>query len=244
MRALARDFDDMADRLDELVGSQRAFVADASHQLRTPLTALRLRLESLDEPAAEADREQLDAAVEETHRLQALVDALLALARADAAAATVVTVDVATVARERCDTWSPLAEEWGVALRYAGPAGAPALALDGALEQILDNLLANALDVSPDATTVTVSVTPGGDVVQTDVDDEGPGLTDEQLARAKDRFWRAPDAPAGGTGLGLAIVDQLARRSGGTVTLGRNDAGGLRVTVILPAAGSAAGSDA
>jgi signal transduction histidine kinase len=236
VRGLSRDFDEMADRLGELVGAQRAFVADASHQLRTPLTALRLRLESLDEPADDRDRDQLDAAIEETHRLQRLVDALLTLARADAATMPLAEVDAAQIARERCLTWSPLAEERSVDLHYGGPATATATAVDGVLEQILDELIANALDVSPDGTTITVTVTKESTGLTLTVDDQGPGMTDEQLRRAKDRFWRAPDAPAGGTGLGLAIIEQLARQSGGTLHLGRStDQGGLRASVTLPA---------
>ena len=234
VRGLSSDFDDMAARLGELVGAQRAFVADASHQLRTPLTALRLRLESLDEPADDRDRDQLDAAIEETHRLQRLVDALLTLARADTSATPIVTVDAAAVARERCLTWSPLAEERSIDLRYAGSATAPAVAVEGALEQIVDNLVANALEASPDGTTITVDVGAGPTMVTLTVDDQGPGMTDDQLLRAKDRFWRSPDARPGGTGLGLAIIEQLARQSGGALHLSRNGDGGLRAMITLP----------
>ena len=234
VRGLSRDFDEMASRLNELVGAQRAFVADASHQLRTPLTALRLRLESLEEPADDGDRDQLDAAIEETHRLQRLVDGLLTLARADTTTMPLVTVDVAAIARERCLTWSPLAAERAITLRYDGPRSAAATAVDGALEQILDNLVANALDASPDGTaiTITLGADPSGLVLS--VDDQGPGMTDDQLLRAKDRFWRAPEARPGGTGLGLAIIEQLARQSGGTLQLSRNGDGGLRAALALP----------
>ena len=234
VRSLSRDFDDMAGRLSELVGAQQAFVADASHQLRSPLTALRLRLESLDEPADERDRDQLDAAIEETHRLQRLVDALLTLARADTTATPLVTVDAAELARERCLTWSPLAEERSIDLRYDGPATAAAVALDGAIEQILDNLVANALEASPDRTTITVHLTKGPTALTLTVDDQGPGMTDDELLRAKDRFWRAPDARSGGSGLGLAIIEQLARQSGGSLHLSRNGDGGLRATITIP----------
>ncbi len=234
VRGLSRDFDDMAGRLSELVGAQQAFVADASHQLRSPLTALRLRLESLDEPADEHDRDQLDAAIDETHRLQRLVDALLTLARADTTATPLVTVDAAEVAHERCLTWSPLADERSIDLSYTGPATASAMALDGALEQILDNLVANALEASPDRTTITVDVATGPTALTLTVDDQGPGMTDEQILRAKDRFWRAPDAHPGGTGLGLAIIEQLTRQSGGALHLARNGDGGLRATITLP----------
>jgi len=97
---------------------------------------------------------------------------------------------------------------------------------------VVDNLLDNALAACPAGSTVTVAVEPG---VLT-VDDDGPGMTDEQLARATDRFWRAPGAPAGGTGLGLSIVEQLVARSGGRLRLGHRPGGGLRVRVELPVA--------
>jgi signal transduction histidine kinase len=163
------------------------------------------------------------------------VDALLTLARADPTAAPLVTVDAAEVARERCLTWSPLAEERSIVLRYVGPAtAAPAMAVDGALEQIVDNLVANALEASPDGTTITVGLAAGPTALTLTVDDQGPGMTDDQLMRAKDRFWRAPDAHPGGTGLGLAIIEQLARQSGGALHLSRNGDGGLRAVVTLP----------
>ncbi len=88
--------------------------------------------------------------------------------------------------------------------------------------------------MSPDGTTITVTATAGLTGLTLTVDDQGPGMTDEQLIRAKDRFWRAPDAPPGGTGLGLAIIEQLARQSGGALHLSRNGDQGLRAAITLP----------
>jgi signal transduction histidine kinase len=232
VRRLSEDFDEMAERLSELVGAQRAFVADASHQLRTPLTALRLRLEHLDEVVEGDDHAQLDAAIEETYRLQRLVDGLLTLARADTTKPARVTVDVMAVARERCAAWAPLMEERAVRLDCVGEPHASAHAAPGAVEQVLDNLVANAYEASPDGSTVTISVANRDDVLLA-VDDEGPGMTDDQMARATDRFWRAPDAAPGGTGLGLAIVQRLAEQSGGQFELARNEHGGVRASVTL-----------
>ena len=116
----------------------------------------------------------------------------------------------------------------------SGPPPRPAVAVDGALEQIVDNLVANALEASPDGTTITVGLAAGPTTLTLTVDDQGPGMTDDQLLRAKDRFWRAPDARPGGTGLGLAIIEQLARQSGGALHLSRNGDGGLRAVVTLP----------
>lgn len=240
LRELAVTFNDMAARLEVLVRSQRAFVADASHQLRTPLTALRLRIESLEDTALADDaepelaRRDLEAIDAELGRLGQLVEGLLALARSESATATT-PVDAAAVARDAVARWQPLAEEHGVVLELDAPDAARVRAVDGGLEQVLDNLLDNALVVAPPGTTVRVLVAADGADVVLSVRDHGPGLSPEERARATDRFWRAPDAPPGGTGLGLAIVSELATVSGGGVTLDEPDEGpGLVVRVRLP----------
>lgn len=232
LRDLSVRFNEMADRIQQLVASQRAFVADASHQLRTPLTALRLRLETLlDEPGASAD---VEASLDEVERLSRLVDGLLALARSEANRPPAVEVDAAAVGRDRVEMWTPLAEERSVTVRYRGPVTAMVHAVDQALEQQLDNLLANAIEVAPTGTTVTVVVAPGPARTEVHVLDEGPGLPDELRVRAFDRFWRPPGAPEGGSGLGLAIVRELARASGGDAELRTVHPHGLDAVVILP----------
>lgn len=235
VRALARRFNVMAAQLDRLLGAQRAFVADASHQLRSPLTALRLELEDLPVVGGEGE-DGRERAIEETRRLGRLVDGLLLLARSDGEGRRPEPIDVAAVVRGRVATWRPLAEESGVSLQLED-AGLPrARAVAGHLEQILDNLIANALEVSPVGSTVTVSVTTG-DVVAVHVRDEGPGLEAEERDRAFDRFWRGPAAePGTGSGLGLPIARQLARAVGGDVVLLAVDGGGTDAVVTLPAA--------
>lgn len=239
---VATTFNNMAERIETLVESQRSFLADASHQLRTPLTALRLRLDAL-EAQDEVVSADVNAALAEVDRLSSLVDALLAMARVDAQSGSVrpVAVDVAALVRDRVDAWGSLADERGVTLRVEAP-GVPvrADAVAGGLEQILDNLLANAIDVAPDASTITATaaVIAGGSV-ELSIADEGPGLTDAQIARAFDRFWRGPSATPGGSGLGLAIVRRLAETSGGSARIERGSPHGLRVVVTLPAAHSA-----
>ena len=241
IRALDDTLTTMALQLDGLLSSQRAFVADASHQLRTPLTALRLRLENLqsDLAAGPADPtldSEVERAIDETGRLTELVTSLLQLARADDRPETT-TVDVVALLRDRVDTWTAVAEERGVTLIGAlGEIDADTAVMvrvvPGAVEQMLDNLLDNALLVSGAGATVEVGLerTPDGAALR--VIDHGPGLSDADKREAMRRFWRG-DTTRPGTGLGLAIVDALATASGGSTVLSDTAGGGLTVTVTL-----------
>jgi signal transduction histidine kinase len=111
------------------------------------------------------------------------------------------------------------------------------LASPGHPDQMLDNVLSNALEVSPDGATITVRVEPRGEVVEVSVLDEGPGMTDGEKSRAFDRFWRGRGLTGRtGSGLGLAVVRQLATDDGGTVALRDAPGGGLCVTIALRAA--------
>ena len=221
LRQLAATFNDMASRIEVLVDSQRAFVADASHQLRTPLTALRLRLESLEELTRDdhAVARELDAVTDEVQRLGQLVEALLAIARSEAHTSTT-DVDVAALARDAVERWGALAAERDVELVEELPERAPSRFVADGLQQVLDNLLDNALEAAPPGTAIEVAVGVADDGhVELTVRDHGPGLPDELLGRATDRFWRGPDSSPGGTGLGLAICAELTRMSGGTLQL-------------------------
>ncbi|MBP5931626.1 sensor histidine kinase [Streptomyces scabiei] len=247
VRSLAAAFNTTAARLEHLLASQRAFAGEASHQLKTPLAALRLRLENLEPDIARRARPSLDAAVTETDRLARMVEGLLAMARLEEAAAIPAQADLGAICAERHRTWGPLFERGGVSLvLFAGVVG-PVTAVPGAVEQILDNLLSNALRASPTHSTVTMELrlhVPARRAlrearphwVDLHVTDEGPGMTPEQRARAFDRFWRAPGAPKGGTGLGLSLVQRLAHASGGEVTLREAATGGLDAVVRLPSA--------
>jgi signal transduction histidine kinase len=236
VRALAASFDDMATRIEDMVSAQRAFVADASHQLRTPLTALRLRIDQaaeLVEHDPAAARLRLDAAAGEIDRLARLTEGLLTLARADADTEPL-EVDVAAVARERVAVWRPLAEERGVDLEVTAPPVALALAVAGAVEQIVDGYVDNALEVAPAGSVLWVQVASRAREVVLHVIDAGPGLDDAQRERAFDRLWQAGGARSG-SGLGLAIIRRLATAGGGTVELRRAPAGGIDAVATFPA---------
>lgn len=227
VRRLARELNDTTAKLSALLRSQEQFVADASHELRSPLTALRLRLENLEPVPQEA--------LQELQRLGRVVDELLALARADAAPAPTSAVDVGKVAHSRIETWEPFADERGVRLEASG-GEARAQSGDGRLEQVLDNLLANALEVAPRGSTVRVEVARTPDWVEVHVIDQGPGLTPEERKRAFDRFWRGRGAEAG-SGLGLAIAKRLVVGDGGEIELRAARGSGIDAVVRLrPAA--------
>jgi signal transduction histidine kinase len=231
VRDLAQVFNETAARLQGLLDSQEAFVADASHQLRTPLTALRLRLENLEADVGPGGQESLAGARDEVERLARLVGDLLALARSDAEGEQAAALDVSAVAAGRAEAWSALLDEREVRLvvRTDGPVVARAGA--GRLEQVLDNLLANALEVSSPGATIRVMVRRNGDGVEIHVVDEGPGMRAEERARAFDRFWRAGGGD--GSGLGLAIVKRLVEADGGEVELRAAEPHGIDAVVRL-----------
>jgi signal transduction histidine kinase len=236
LRSLAETFNTTAQQLELLIGSQQRFVADASHQLRTPLTALRLRLETLEHHVDEAGRPKLDAAIGETHRLGRLVQSLLVLARSDAATTTPQPVDLSTVVAGRLDAWTPVADDQDVHLEAHCERGTVVRAVPGALEQILDNLVSNALDVAAQGSRITIDVRPGAPRTELHVVDQGPGMSADDREHAFERFWRSPGSGGDGFGLGLAIVEQLARNSGGRVRLEAGpDGRGLDAIVVLTA---------
>jgi len=222
IRSLARSFNSMTSQIEGLLEQQKAFAGDASHQLRTPLTALRLQLEraaDMVDTDPEGARERVEAATEETERLQRLVEGLLMIARSEGSKPSTEPVDVSALVADRYEVWEPFAAERGVHLAINAPAGLYATAVPNALEQIVDNYVDNAIGAASSGDTITVIAQHRGDAVEVHVVDEGPGLSDDHLARVFDRFWRAPDAPHGGSGIGLAVVQQLARSSGGEARL-------------------------
>ncbi|MGX5213785.1 sensor histidine kinase [Streptomyces violaceus] len=239
-QTLARTLNQGAERLDTLIAAQRIFVADASHQLRTPLTALRLSLDNIaDGVDDEFVHEDVEQATAEVVRMSRLVNGLLVLARAEAKVAAAEPLPLMDLVRERLAVWRPAADERGVTIALRGSIdGRPSvLASPGHLDQMLDNVLSNALEVSPDGGTITVRVDPRGDVVGVSVLDEGPGMSDAEKSRAFDRFWRGQGLTGkSGSGLGLAVVRQLATDDGGTVTLTDAPGSGLCVTITLRAA--------
>ncbi|MEU8618895.1 HAMP domain-containing sensor histidine kinase [Streptomyces sp. NPDC048623] len=235
LRRLARSFNEMADHVEDVLDQQRAFVADASHQLRNPLAALLLRIELLALELPE-DNEEIASVRTEGKRLAQVLDDLLDLALAEHTAADLRLTDIGALTAERVASWRPVADDKGVTLT-ADTAAVTAWADPVALSSALDAVIDNALKFTPAGEDVTVAtrLAPGGATVEIQVADHGPGLTDEELERVGDRFWRSGrHQNVKGSGLGLSISRVLLAAGGGTLTYGRNAPHGLRVTVGVP----------
>jgi signal transduction histidine kinase len=235
LRRLSVSFDRMAETVTGALAAQRAFVADAGHQLRNPLTALRLRLSNLAGHVDAAATDDHVAALEEAERLSTLLDGLLALARTERTAPPV-RVDVDAAVDDRVEAWRPLAEHTGLRLRREGARGLTAVAPAGAVETVLDAVLDNAVKFSAAGDSVTVHTAGLGGHVEVAVRDTGPGIPADELDRATARFWRSPaQSNVEGSGLGLAIAARTVELAGGALCLERPDGGGLRVVARLPA---------
>ena len=222
IKALAASFNTMAEQISHLIAQQKAFAGDASHQLRTPLTALQLRLERATEmiasdPNGAATR--IEAAMVETERLQRLVEGLLLLSRSEGAQEVdPIPSDLTGIGRERVANWQALGDERNVKVDAQLPDNLLVMAIPGAIEQVLDNYIDNALELAPAGSQITISATRDEQTTTIHVIDSGPGMSDDDLAKAFNRFWRAR-SDAYGSGLGLAIVERLMVASGGSARL-------------------------
>ncbi len=234
-RSLARSFNEMTDRISRLVRAHRDFVADASHQLRTPLTGLQLRLEEAKAVgSSQAADVELDAAIGEVNRLSHTVEELLVLSRAGERRLAASNVDIDGLARSAVYRWRPTADGAGIALLLERKLqGGATWAAREDLERALDTLLDNALRYSPSGTTVTVRASHNS----IEVRDQGPGLSAGEREHIFERFRRGQAGRSGppGSGLGLAIARELAREWGGEVTIVNYEGGGAVATLALPA---------
>ncbi|MET7884544.1 HAMP domain-containing sensor histidine kinase [Streptomyces avermitilis] len=233
LRRLARSFNEMADNVEDVLEQQRAFVADASHQLRNPLSALLLRIELLALELPEGN-EEIASVQTEGKRLAQVLDDLLDLALAEHAEADLRLTDIGELTAERVAAWGPVAAANGVRLAGTCPATtawADPITLSSALDAVIDN----ALKFTPEGENVEVEVTSNGAVSSVVVTDGGPGLGDEEIERVGDRFWRsAGHQNIKGSGLGLSISRALLAAGGGTISYAHHEPHGLKVTVTVP----------
>jgi signal transduction histidine kinase len=237
LRRLIRSFNEMADNVEGVLDQQRAFVADASHQLRNPLSALLLRIELLGLELPEGNPEA-ESVKEEGRRLAQVLDDLLGLAVAESSGNDLAIIDIGAMVEVRTAAWRAVADRAGVALEFTGsPDGCPvtgwadSVALSSALDAVLDN----AIKFTPAGAAVTVRLAMEGEYVALMVADGGPGLADDELARIGDRFWRsARHQNVQGSGLGLSIAKSLLRQGGGAIRYGHHEPTGLEVVLTVP----------
>jgi two-component system, OmpR family, sensor kinase len=236
-REVAHAFNDMTGRLEQVLVAQREFVANASHQLRTPLTGLRLRLEAASLKAGPELVGELDAAEREVERLARLLTALLTLAREGDRPPVRQAISAAEALERAHERWDERAALGGHRLELECRDPGLAAVSDEDLAIILDNLVENALLYSPDGGTVTLECGREGAQVVVAVSDEGPGLRPGEEEQVFERFARGSGGRGtAGTGLGLAIVATLARRWGGSARISNRSEGGARAEVRFPAA--------
>jgi two-component system, OmpR family, sensor kinase len=236
-REVAHAFNDMTARLGRSMTAQRDFVANAAHQLRTPLTGLRLRLEAAGlKTENEALRRDLEAGEREAERLARTVTDLLTLAREGHRPAAVAPPELRAAGEAAFERWTSVAEEHDAELDLRDrSAGARVAASAEDVAVILDNLIENAIEHTRPRTAVVVELSADGAIA---VSDAGPGLEPGEEERVFERFFRGSskgDRPRG-SGLGLTIVRVLARRWGGEATIANRGEGGARAAVRLPLA--------
>jgi two-component system OmpR family sensor kinase len=240
VRPLVQELNLLFGRVRTAFDAQQHFVADAAHELRTPLAALKLQVQSLersDNPDAKRVAVgRLTAGIERATRL---VEQLLVLARQEASMAGGAPrqpVDIAVLARRAVADMAGVAQAKGIDL---GVQRADAAEIEGqpdALMILLRNLVDNAIKYTPQGGTVDVSVVAEHGGVRVTVEDSGPGIPPAERERVFDRFYRVPGSDAAGSGLGLAIIKSIAERHDATLALGESKRlGGLEATVTFPA---------
>jgi two-component system, OmpR family, sensor histidine kinase VanS len=243
-RELADAFDAMLARLEAQVAEQQRFAANASHELRTPLAITQTLLDAARNDPARHNGELDERLRTVNTRAIELTEALLLLSRADQRSFTPVQVDLSLVAEEATETLLPLAEKRGVTIEISGEM-TPAIGSDALLLQMTTNLLHNAIVHNlPEAGTVRVTTSVQPNAVVLTVENTGEKLTPELVSILVEPFQRGTErirTDHAGVGLGLAIVKTIAEAHDGTLALAPGAAGGLVVTVQLPAAPSGAG---
>ncbi len=241
LKELADTFDAMIQRLDDAFEGQRRFIQEASHELRNPLAVIRTNLDVAladPDPDPEELRRTLDVVRRTTARMSHLVDDLLVYGRLGAPAHDLGPVELAPLAAEVADEFRAPAAERSIAIETRlAPGVAPTWGDRIALRQALANLLANAVRLAPEGSTIVVAVDCEHESCRLSVSDDGPGIPLEQRERVFQRFWRGDRSSrdAGGhSGLGLAIVDQIVRDHRGSVSLTDSETGGSTFALTFP----------
>ncbi|MGA4691996.1 sensor histidine kinase [Rhodococcus sp. AB351] len=242
VRELTQAFDTMSEAVHTSTRAQKQLIADTAHQLRNPLAALHIRLDSLEPHVAAAGTETYRRTAVEVDRLGGILDGLLALATAEAPTDTAGTeghdgCDVGAVVADRVDAWSEALAEAGMTVTVDEPSAQRLHACLSAdhLAQVLDVLLSNASKYARAATGVRITTRHHDGTIRIRVEDDGAGVAPDELGALTSRFFRGSGADGPGTGLGLSIAVALVESAGGTVDLAAAVPHGLAVILTLPA---------
>lgn len=235
VRTLARAFNEMSARLEEVEQQRRSALADVSHELRTPLTVIQGNLEALLDGVYPADAAHLQSILEETRLMERLIEDLRTLTLVEAGSLVLhrEPTDLGALLNEVSASFRSRADEAGVALIVTAAPDLPSFDVDPArIREVVANLLTNALRHTPREGKIELSAQLTGDQVEVAVHDTGSGIPPEQLDRIFDRFYRSPDSP--GSGLGLPIAKSLVEAHGGVMTAASGLGGGTTLRFTLP----------
>jgi signal transduction histidine kinase len=235
VRALARAFNSMSERLEETEQRRRSALADVSHELRTPLTVIQGNLEALLDGVYPADAAHLEPILAETRILERLIEDLRTLTLAEAGSLVLhrEPTDLGALLTDVAASYRSQAEKAGIALNVTVADGIPTLDIDPArIREVVSNLLTNALRHTPRGGRVELSAAFAGDQVELSVHDTGSGIPEDQLERIFDRFYRSPESP--GSGLGLPIAKSLVEAHGGNISATSDPAAGTTIRLMFP----------
>jgi two-component system OmpR family sensor kinase len=243
VRPLVQELNLLFGRVQNAFEAQQTFVADAAHELRTPLAALRLQAQSLERAESlEARKLAVSRLTAGIDRATRLVEQLLVLARQEAAATSsaVRPVDLGELARRTVADLAGVAAAKGVDVGIHHADAATVEGQPDAMQILLRNLVDNAIKYTPAGGTADISVRMDGGRASVTVEDSGPGIPPEERERVFDRFYRVAGSEAAGSGLGLAIIKAIAERHQASLVLGQSERlGGLSVTVTFGAGAGA-----
>ncbi|NQU36554.1 MAG: HAMP domain-containing protein [Actinobacteria bacterium] len=232
IQEVADALDETAAKLDAMLARSRSVAADASHHLRTPLAAMRLRLETIVDTSHDIEcARQAEATIGEVDRLTRRIDQVIAIATAETSPERI-QVDVGETAQRRIPDWHALAQARGIDLKCDAESAIVRAPL-GEVERIIDELVGNALNYAHSSVQLNVRLTDMGSKVELMVRDDGPGIPLAEREAVFGRFHRGIDAIPGGTGLGLSLVAQAAESAGGSVQIVDAEVGSC-FEVLLP----------
>jgi signal transduction histidine kinase len=240
LTALSIHFNHMADELERSDKQRRNLLADIAHELRTPITIMRGRLEGILDGVYPADEAHIAPALEETYLLERLVEdlRLLALAEANQLRYEMKPVQLNELMETILGLFSAQAGERNIQLNLVAEANLPEVMVDPQrFQQVVGNLIDNALRYAPEGSTINLDIQRKADGIELSVADEGPGIPEDELEHVFDRFWRGEKSRArstGGAGLGLSIARQLVEAQGGKIAARNRTPNGFEVLITLP----------